>query len=65
MPHRNRKQALCTKLRSACHEIEDALNLASSPARFDPVVMPQKKKDELSVLLDDLGRILRDLEGTQ
>jgi hypothetical protein len=52
------------KLRSARNELEDALTLTASPARNDPVVLPDAIRKELSVMVDDLNWILVQLEDT-
>jgi hypothetical protein len=59
------KQRVLAKLRNACNELEDALNLSVPAARYDPVVIPQGMRNELSVMMSDLSKILRDLEATQ
>jgi hypothetical protein len=59
------KQRVLAKLRNACNELEDALNLAVPAARYDPVVIPQGTRNELSGMTDDLNRILRELEGAE
>jgi hypothetical protein len=64
VPHEH-KQRVLAKLRNACNELEDALNLSVPGARYDPVVIPQGMRNELSVMIDDLNRILSDLEATQ
>lgn len=62
---RDQKQKALAKLRSARNELEDALNFSASGARYDPVAIPQRMRNELSVMVDDLNRILRDLEAMQ
>jgi hypothetical protein len=64
LPHEH-KQRVFAKLRNACNELEDALNFAVPAARYDPVVIPQGMRNELSAMMDDLNRILRELEGAQ
>lgn len=64
LPHEHKRRVLA-KLRNACNELEDALNLCVPAARYDPVVIPQGMRNELSEMIDDLSRILRDLEATQ
>jgi len=59
------KQRVLAKLRNACNELEDGLNLSAATARYDPVVIPQELRNELSAMVDDLNRILRQLEGIQ
>jgi len=64
LPHEH-KQRVLAKLRNACNELEDALNLSVPAARYDPVVIPEGVRNELSVMVDDLNRLLRHLEGIQ
>jgi len=64
LPHQH-KQRVLAKLRNACNEVEDALSLSVPAARYDPVVIPQGARNELSAMVDDLNRILRQLEGIQ
>jgi hypothetical protein len=58
------KQRVLAKLINACHDLEDALNQSGPGARYDPVIVPQALRKELSVLRDDLARIIRQLEET-
>ena len=60
---RQTKQQAITKLIGARNELEDALNLTASRARYDPVVFPQAMRNELSVMRDDLGRMIRRTRG--
>jgi hypothetical protein len=64
LPHEH-KQRVLAKLRNACNEVEDALSLSVPAARYDPVVIPQGARNELSAMVDDLNRIVRQLEGIQ
>ena len=64
LPHEH-KQRVLAKLRNACNELEDALSLSVPAARYDPVVIPEGVRKELSVMVDDLNRLLRHLEGIQ
>jgi hypothetical protein len=64
LPHEH-KQRVLAKLRNACSELEDALNFSVPVARYDPVVIPQGMRNQISVMIDDLNRILRDLESMQ
>jgi predicted nucleic acid-binding protein len=59
------KQKVLAKLISACGELEDALNVSVPTARYDPVVIPQALRNELSVMVNDLTRIVHQLEGIQ
>jgi hypothetical protein len=56
------RQRILAKLINACHDLEDALTQSDPSARYDPVVIPQALRTELSVLRDDLARIIRRLE---
>jgi hypothetical protein len=56
------RQRILAKLINARHDLEDALTQSAPGARYDPVVIPQALRDELSVLRDDLARIIRLLE---
>ena len=56
------RQRIVAKLINACHDLEDALSQSAPGARYDPVIVPQTLRDELSVLRDDLARIIRRLE---
>jgi hypothetical protein len=57
------KKHVIAKLIVARDEMEDALRLSVPGARYDPVLIPQAARNELSVLRDDLDRIIRKLEG--
>jgi len=56
------RQRVIAKLINACNDQEDALNQSVPGARYDPVVIPQALRNELSVLRDELVRIIRRLE---
>ena len=56
------RQQVLAKLITACHDLEDALNRWTPGARYDPVIIPQALRNELSVMRDDLARIIRQLE---
>ena len=55
-------QRILAKLINACHDLEDVLPQSVPGARYDPMVIPQALRDDLSVLRDDLVRIIRRLE---
>ena len=63
MIERNSKKQVIAKLIVARNEMEDVLRLSVPAARYDPVLIPQATRNELSVLRDDLDRIVRKLEG--
>jgi len=56
------RQRILAKLINARHDLDDALTQSVPGARYDPVVIPQALRNELSVLRDDLARIIRRLE---
>jgi hypothetical protein len=56
------RQPILAKLINACHDLEDALSQSAPGARYDPVIVPQALRNELSVVRDDLARIIRSLE---
>ena len=60
MDRKSRKD-VAAKLIGACDELEDALTMSAPGARYDPVVIPQALRNELSVMRDDLERIIKRL----
>ena len=65
MLHHEHKPRVLGKLRSARNELEDALNLSALATRHEVVVIPDAIRKELSVMVDDLNRMLLQLERTQ
>jgi len=59
------KRQVVTKLIGTRDELEDALNLTAARARYDPVVLPQAMREELSAMRDGLDRIILSLKQTQ
>ena len=62
MTYANDRQRILAKLTNACRDLEDAFTQSAPGARYDPVVIPEILRNELSVLRDDLARIIRRLE---
>jgi hypothetical protein len=62
MPSASDSQRIIAKLISARHDIDDALEQSVPDARYHPVVIPQALRNELTVLRDDLARIIWKLE---
>ena len=62
MTYANDRQRILAKLINACRDLEGAITQSAPGARYDPVVIPQVLRNELSVLRDDLARIIRRLE---
>lgn len=56
------RQRILAKLINARHDLDDALLQSAPGARYDPVIVPQALRNELSALRDDLARIIRRLE---
>jgi len=50
---------------NARNELEDALNLSVATARYDPVVLADARRKELKVMVDDLNRVIQQLERIQ
>ena len=55
-------QRVVAKLINARDDIDDALRQSVPGVQYNPVVIPQGLRNELSVLRDDLARIIRKLE---
>jgi len=58
----DRKLQIITRLLAARDEIQNAIWLATPIARYDPVLMPQATRDQLSGLREDLERVIRNFE---
>ena len=56
------REKIIAKLINACHDLEDVLRQSAPGARYDPVLVPEPLRNELSVLKDELARITRRLE---
>ena len=56
------RERILAKLISACHDLEDALAQSAPGARYDPVIVPQTLRNELSALREDLAQIIRRVE---
>jgi hypothetical protein len=54
-------QRILAKLINACHELEDALS-QSRPAHPDDSIIPQAFRNQLSVVRDDLARVISSLD---
>ena len=62
--HESRSKVLAKLTHARC-EIEDALNLSTPAARYDPVVIPEATRKKLSAVIDELDGVLRQIEGAQ
>lgn len=60
-----RRSKVLAKLNNARCELEDALNLSIPVARYDPVVIPERTRNKLSAMLDELSAVLHQIEGSQ
>jgi len=56
------RQRILAKLINACHDLDDALTQSVPGARYAPIIVPQELRNELSVLRDDLARLICRLE---
>ena len=59
------RQRVLAKLTNARNELEDALNLSLAGARYDPVVLADATRRELSVMVEDLNRVIQQLQAVQ
>jgi hypothetical protein len=59
------KQRVLAKLTNARNEIEDALKMSTTTPRYDPVVLADASRNDLSVMVDDLSRMIHQLKGIQ
>ena len=59
------KQKVLAKLTSARNELEDALTLSVPVARYDKIVLPDARRNELSVMVEDLNRVIYQIQGVQ
>lgn len=59
------RQRFIAKLINARHDLEDALQQSTPIARYDSIIVPQTLRQQLSVLRDDLARIICRLEESQ
>jgi len=59
------KKNVIAKLITARGAIQDALQLGSPVARFDPVLMPNSARNGLSLVENHLDRIIQELQGEQ
>jgi hypothetical protein len=65
MPRPERRSKVVAKLTNARCEIEDALKLSITVARYDPVVMPEPIRKRLLAIIEDLKGVLTEIEGSQ
>ena len=56
------KERVLAKLISARNELDDALRLSVPAGPSEPAVIPQAVRNELSVMRDDLARLIQVLE---
>jgi hypothetical protein len=60
-----RRSKVVAKLTNARCEIEDALKLSITVARYDPVVMPEPIRKRLVAIIEELKGVLTEIEGSQ
>jgi hypothetical protein len=56
------RQLVIAKLIGACYDLEDALKISILTAPGDSAMVPSVLRNELSVIRDDLYRIISQLE---
>ena len=61
----DRKQQIIARLVAAREEIQNAIWLATPIARYDPVLMPQATRDQLSGLREDLEKVIQKFKEEQ
>ena len=61
----NRKQQVITKLIAARGALDDAVRIGAPGARYDPVVLPEAKRDRVQGIVRDLEELIRELEEKQ
>jgi hypothetical protein len=59
------RSKITAKLANARCELEDALNLSTPAARYDPVTIPEPVRNRLAAMIDDLKNMLCEIEGSQ
>ena len=59
------KKQVVAKLTIARSEMDDVLRLSTPAARYDPVLLSPAAKNQLSLLRDNLNKIICALEGEQ
>jgi len=57
-----KREQILAKLAGACRDLEDVVEQSVPAARYDPVVVPERLRTELTVLRDKLARTIRKLE---
>jgi len=62
MTKTNDRQSTLVKLIRVCDDLEDVVTKSEPAARYDPVVIPQTVRLELSNLRDNLAEIIRRLQ---
>jgi hypothetical protein len=58
-------EKLIAKLTSARYELEDALKVATPVGRYDPSVLSGGMREKIGSIINDLDRLLHNLEGMQ
>ncbi len=58
-------QRVLAKLVNARNELEDALSLSVPAARYDPIILPDTRRTEIRVMVNDLNHLIQHLDGVQ
>jgi hypothetical protein len=59
------RQGVLAKLRNARNELQDVWNMSAPAARYDPAILRDATRQKVSVMVDDLNRILKEVAGSQ
>lgn len=59
------RQKVLAKLTNARNELEDALNISMPRGHYAPVTYADATRKELSVIVDDLNRLIQELQEFQ
>jgi len=59
------RSKVLAKLTNARCEIEDALSIGTPAGRYDPDLVPKATREKLSAMIEELDRLLRQIEGSQ
>jgi len=62
MTRTDKRQSTLARLIRVCHDLQDVVTESEPAARYDPVVIPQTLRLELSNLRDNLAGIIRRLQ---
>ena len=59
------RPGVLAKLRNARNELQDVWNMSAPAGRYDPVILLDATRQKISVMVDDLNGILKDVARSQ